>query len=207
MQKKLKHIYQQPDIHFTICSSNKELFAKFDRTLQKHGLVGLPDLQGNLHYIVDGRKGFPTAYKNVQSTALRLMEKQTEEQTEKTNKCKDISDYLINKYSFDKSLIGTKFISYMILYCLLDKSLLLSFSKNLYPTIAEIFDSNPEKICYSARYSLRKLEKLENQQRANYVEREYLLEANKSYSNRSAIYRLINEGETMLEEGQEKLGH
>lgn len=198
MKKKFKIIHQQPDLHFTICSSNKELFTKFENAFSKQGLIGIPDLQGKLHYLVDGRKGFPTAYKKVHSTTLKLMEEQVEEQTDKVNKCKEIAKFLINKYEFDKSLIGTKFIRYMIIYCLLDKSLLLSFSKSLYPAIADIFDSTTDKICYSTRYSLRKLENFEKTQRDNKIHKEYLLPGDKPYSNKSAIYKLISEGEAIF---------
>lgn len=203
MYDNLKAIHKTPDLHFSICSSNRELFLKFEEAFKKHGLIGVPDLQGNLHYLVDGRKGFPTAYNKVTNKTLKLMEEKIEEQSTRTTDCEEIADYLINKYEFDRGLIGTKFLRYMIIYGLLDKSLLVSFSKKLYPAIADIFSSNSDKVCYSARYALRKLRDHEDEQRNLKMKKDYLLPENESYSNRSALHKLITEGEILLQRAQD----
>lgn len=205
MTNNLEKIHQTPDLHFSICSTNKELFMKFEQAMKKRGLIGIPDLQGNLHYIVDGRKGFPTAYQKVKNTTFQLMEERSKEQSEKIQQVEEIADDLINKYEFDNSLIGTKFLRYMIIHGLMDKSLLVSFSKNLYPAIANIFSSNPDKVCYCTRYTLRKLKKLEDEQRKLKIAKEYLLSEEESYSNRNALYKLIAEGESRLQIDEEGL--
>ncbi|NLZ71644.1 MAG: hypothetical protein GX909_03960 [Clostridiaceae bacterium] len=204
MNKDLIQIHQKPDLHFSICSNNKELFSKFEQALKKNGLIGLPDLQGNLHYIVDGRKGFPTAYKNMKTVTMQLMESRFNLQNQKTEKLEKTADFLIDKYEFDKSLIGTKFIHQIIIHCLLDKSLLVSFSNNLYPLIAEIFQSDPNKVCYSVRYAFRKLEAKEKKERLKNINKTYFFDENiKTRGNRSTIYKLINEAENLVEDLKE----
>lgn len=202
MEKDHKIILGQPDLHFSICSSNKELFLKFEQVMRKDGMIGIPDLQGNLHYIVDARKGFQTAYNKVKQTTLELMEQKFEQNENRILSYEEIAEKLINKYEFDRSLIGTKFLSYMIIHCLLDKSLMVSLSKKLYPAIAQIFSSTVDKVCYSTRYALRKIEILENKQRQEHVNKDYLLPINSSYSNSIVLHKLINEGELMLQNNQ-----
>ncbi|HHT24220.1 MAG TPA: hypothetical protein GXZ76_01705 [Clostridiaceae bacterium] len=202
MENNYKIIHEQPSLHFSICSSNKELFLKFEQILKKDGMIGIPDLQGNLHYIVDARKGFFTAYSKVKQTTLELMEQKFEQNENRILNYEEIADTLITKYEFDRSLIGTKFISYMIVHCLLDKSLMVSLSKKLYPAIAEIFSSTVDKVCYSTRYTLRKVELLEKKQRQEKISKEYLLPENASYSNGVVLHKLINEGELMSQKNQ-----
>lgn len=202
MENNYEIIREQPSLHFSICSSNKELFLKFEQILKKDGMVGIPDLQGNLHYIVDARKGFYTAYGKLKQTTLKFMEQKFEQSENKILNYEEIADKLITKYEFDRSLIGTKFISYMIVHCLLDKSLMVSLSKNLYPAIAKIFSSTANKICYSTRYALRKVELLEKKQRQENIGKEYLLPDNASYSNSVVLHKLINEAEYMLQKNQ-----
>ncbi|NLM19736.1 MAG: hypothetical protein GX217_06910 [Clostridiaceae bacterium] len=199
MENNHEIIRKQPSLHFSICSSNKELFLKFEQFLKKDGMIGIPDLQGNLHYIVDARKGFYTAYSKVKQTTLELMEQKLEQNENRIIVYEKIADTLVKKYEFDRSLIGTKFISYMIVHCLLDKSLMVSLSKKLYPVIAKIFSSTVNKVCYSTRYTLRKVEILEKRQRQDKVIKEYLLPENTSYSNSIVLHKLINEGELMLQ--------
>lgn len=202
MFESIEQIHKTPDLHFSICSSNKDIFRKFEKALRQNGMIGIPDLQGNIHYIVDGRKGFPTAYKKVKDTTLKLMEEKIDNHTSKIQHAEAIADFLIEKYEFDKALIGTKFMRHMVIYGLLDKSLLLSFSKYLYPTIGKLFSIAGNKVGYCTRYSLRKLEEYENQQRKNNVKKDYLLPLNESYSNRSALQKLIAEAEMLLTENR-----
>lgn len=79
---------------------------------------------------------------------------------------------------------------------------MVSLSKKLYPAIAKIFSSTANKVCYSTRYSLRKVELLEKKQRQQKINKEYLLPDNASYSNGVALHKLINEGELMLQKNQ-----
>jgi len=146
MENKFKIIREKPSLHFSICSSNKELFLKFEQVMKKEGMIGIPDMLGNLHYIVDARKGFSTAYSKVRQTTLELMESKFEKNDNKILAYEEIAEKLIVKYEFDSSLIGTKFLKYMIVHCLLDKSLMVSLSKKLYPAIAGIFSSTVDKI-------------------------------------------------------------
>ncbi|NLJ71146.1 MAG: hypothetical protein GX328_06765 [Clostridiaceae bacterium] len=105
MKNNIEIIRKQPDLHFSICSSNKELFLKFEQILKKDGLIGIPDLQGNLHYIVDARKGFYTAYSKVKQTTLELMEQKFEQRENQILRYEEIAENLITKYEFDRSLI------------------------------------------------------------------------------------------------------
>ncbi|NLJ94997.1 MAG: hypothetical protein GX326_05855 [Clostridiaceae bacterium] len=199
MFRKITKIHQKPDFHFSICSNNKELFSKFEEALRKNGMVGLPDLQGNLHYIVDGRKGFPTAFKTMKTATMQLMESHFNNQNQIIESYQRIADQLITKYDFDQALIGTKFIYQIIIYCLLDKSLLISFSKNLYPTIGKIFQSSPEKVSYSVRYAFKKLEQTEREQKANNVKRDYFFDDSfEGKGNRFTIYKLVKEAESLV---------
>lgn len=203
MQEEFKQIHQTPNLHFSICSSNREIFIKFEKELEKRGLIGFPDLQGNLHYIIDGRKGFPTAYKKMQEITLKLMEARLDGQTQKINKFENIADHLIDKYEFDSSLIGTRFLRYIVIYALLDKSLLVSLSNNLYPVIADLFNTSVEKVCYSIRYSFQKLAKIEQKQRKQNIKKEYFfsLENGKiKVNNRTSIHQLIGEAERIKAE-------
>lgn len=203
MQNKIKRIHQKPDLHFSICSSSKELYSKFERELRRRGLVGFSDLQGNMHYIVDGRLGFSAAYRSVESKTLRLMESRFDDSQKRLENYEAVADYLIKKYDFDDGLIGTNFIRYVIVHCLLDKSLLLSLSNHLYPAIAKQFGSRPDKVCYCIRYALKKLFLQEEMERQEGIEKEYFFEAkDTNRNNRSVLTRLVKLAEDLVKGGQ-----
>lgn len=203
MQEKIKRIHEKPDLHFSICSSSKELFSKFEKELRRRGLVGFSDLQGNMHYIVDGRLGFSAAYRNVERKTLKLMENRFEDSQKQLSDYEAIADYLIKKYAFDNGLAGTNFIRYAIVYCLLDKSLLLSLSNHLYPTIAKYFASKSDKVCYCIRYSIKKLFEKEESERLQGIEKDYFFkEKDNNRNNRFVLGKLVKLAEDMVRDSK-----
>ncbi len=199
MQNNLKKYHETPELHFSICSNNKELFSKFELEMRKQGYLGFPDLRGNMHYIVDARKGFPSVYKKINHITMNVMEEKINYHTERYNRIEAIADYLLHKYQFDHSLIGTKFLFDILLLMIDDESLLLSLSNDLYPLIAEKYQSSTEKICYSLRYVFRKLELKEQEQRKKGLKRMYFYDENShSSSNRVSLNKLLKEAQELL---------
>ncbi len=200
MQSKITRYHQTPELHFSICSSNKEIFSKFNIEMKKHGLVGFSDLQGNMHYIVDARKGLPNVFQKVNEVTMQLMEKKFNYVTQKDNYVESIVERLLRKYEFDQKLIGTTFLRYMLIALIEDEALMLSLSNDLYPLIAEKFHCTVEKVSYSIRYIFHKQELKEKKLKQQGIKANFLYEkGQRSSSNRNSLNILVQEAKEMLQ--------
>jgi hypothetical protein len=137
---------------FYLVSSSRELLQHIEGLMNRDGLFGVMDSEGRVHYLVDARKGYPYAARQICSTAGRLIKEQHISDSNGTRKLEDAITIVLERYDFNRNLRGYRLLFSMLKLVVPDKSLLDPISKRLYPKIAKLYDLTANQVERNIRY-------------------------------------------------------
>ena len=137
---------------FYIVCNDKMILENVDHLMKNRGYVGITDMRGHMHYLVDGRKSLYSAVHTI------VKEVQPE-------KCAPppsdtviflATEELFGIYGIDKSLVGSHLLRSMIYKCIKMPDLLKGLSKSLYAVVAEEYSMSPTQVERNVRYTIKK---------------------------------------------------
>ncbi|HHW93226.1 MAG TPA: hypothetical protein GX734_01855 [Clostridiaceae bacterium] len=150
---------------FYLVASNRELLNHVEKLMNRHGLFGVMDSSGRVHYVVDGRKGSPYATRKILATAEHLLREEVHREYDRQAHIQRAVDTILGRYLFNVHLRGYRLLQEMIRLIAEDISLLNPISKRLYPMIAERYKMTPYQVERNVRYLFDDLARREIQAR------------------------------------------
>lgn len=137
---------------FYLVSSSRELLQHIEGLMNRDGLFGVMDSEGRVHYLVDARKGYPYATRQICSTAGRLIQEQHTSDSCGTRNLEDAIATVLGHYAFNRKLRGYRLLHSMLNLVVPDRSLLDPISKRLYPKIARLYGITTNQVERNVRY-------------------------------------------------------
>lgn len=159
-----------PATNFYIVCNDRMILENVNYLMRERGYIGVKDMQGRLHYVVDGRD-------NIYSAVHKII-KEVDEDTGP-----EISDTMIllaveglfSKYKISCDLTGGRILRSMLMRCSRDPGLLTGVSKSLYHLMGREFSLSVDRIERDVRYAIKKSD-LPDRFRSNAVALRYLSE-------------------------------
>ncbi len=146
---------------FYLVSSSRELLQHIEGIMNRDGLFGVMDSEGRVHYLVDARKGYPYAARQIFSTANRLIQEKNLSVSNGTQSLEDAITTVLERYDFNHKLRGYHLLFSMLKLVVPDRSLLDPISKRLYPKIARLYGLTVNQVERNVRYLFTNLCKRE----------------------------------------------
>ncbi|NMA18228.1 MAG: hypothetical protein GX939_05675 [Clostridiaceae bacterium] len=152
---------------FYVVSSSRELLQHIEGIMNRDGLFGVMDSEGRVHYLVDARKGYPYAARQIFSTASRLVQEQSTSASNETQSLEEAITTVLERYDFNRELRGYRLLYSMLKFVVSDRSLLDPISKRLYPKIARLYGLKVNQVERNVRYLFANLCKRELSTKSN----------------------------------------
>ncbi|NLC89034.1 MAG: hypothetical protein GX681_03105 [Clostridiaceae bacterium] len=157
----------QKEVGVYLISSNRELLNHMEKLMNSHGVFGVMDSYGRVHYILDARKGISFAENKLHETVSTLLEDQSSEQVNYQLETQKLVSQVLSRYDFNQKLHGYRVLSTMLELSLNDYSLLNPISKRLYIQVAKVFRVTAAQAERNVRYLLKNLAAREQEARRN----------------------------------------
>ena len=155
---------------FYIVCSDKMILENVDSLMRGRGYMGVTDIRGRIHYLVDGRKSL--------HAAVHQIIKEVDEEPILSKPLHAILDIGIEsvflRYGIDSHLLGGELLSTMLLLCARSPELLKGVSKNLYEVVGKRYHLSSVQVEKNVRYALRK-SSLPEDSRKNVAALQFLL--------------------------------
>ena len=159
MAEARQHIdYPYPDFRsnsgkgFYIVCNDKMILENVNTLLRGRGFLGMTDMEGRIHYLVDARK-------NVYSAVHRIVKEVDDESAAPviTNAMVLLGiEALFSRYSVDCRLTGGRILRSMLLRCARSPEYLSGVSNHLYPLVGKEFSLTSAQVERNVRYAIRK---------------------------------------------------
>lgn len=197
---KKQEFYPKPEsLGFYIASNNEEILRRVNEMISKKGLMGLTDMQGKTHYMVDGRRGAPYAANRIEDLARVLLKERGSRYQQEHEDVALYVDSVLRCYRFQRHLLGYLYLRHILIMLCLDPSLLSPMSKTLYPATATSFRVSAAKVERNLRYTFEKLKMSEEEalREGPMGQGRVLIEGKERYANCEAIYALYEAVDAM----------
>lgn len=146
---------------YVVCS-DKALLDKINKMLKRQGIVGITDAEGKLHYMVDARKSPGHAARQVNDFVNSVRDRSLNGVVGEIDV--DIADMILCEtiesvlqfYGIDRSLSGSKIISFILRYIMYNSKVERTNLKELYSISEWEFQMSYSQIERNVRYALHK---------------------------------------------------
>ncbi len=142
---------------FYVVVSDRELLAKMQSLMKRHGYFGYVDTAGKLVYMVDGRQNMYRAAHTIRQLMPNLKEDSSiyEDRSIQSKKrlVHRIIKALLNEYAFSKQHKGTAVLQYLLPIAFENEEKISPLSKFLYPLASRKFEIRPQQVDRVIRYA------------------------------------------------------
>lgn len=216
----MKSFYEKnktDSLAFFIAGSNKELLQDIQRLMSSHGIVGVHDPSGKVHFIVEGRKGAQFAANRVNSMTQMLLRDASNEAGGDEAKVQLYVDAVLQCYAFRKNLRGYDFLRYILILLLLHPEMKSPMVKYIYSSTASAFRVSASQVERNLRYCFQQLYERETEMRRAHAERalclseggaaekrgrtRYLTQTDRKICNSEGIQQLVMEIRKLINNG------
>ncbi len=156
---------QRKEYGFYIACDDRAILNCVNAMLLSHGLVGLSDTEGKIHYLIDGRRGKNYILGQVKERVLPLREASPENSMYEDAVTYRAIDTVIRRYGFQETLMGTRILRVLLFRLYKEPKLLKCASKSLYPLAQPEFHITASQVERNLRYAIRKSTRLKEDTR------------------------------------------
>ena len=142
------------EVGFYVVCSDKMILDNINSMMRKRGLLGISDTAGRVHYMVDARRGIPSAVNKITGQALKGLDYSSLSNAQIIA----AADEVIQRHGLDMVLLGTRICRYILVQSIKDTSLMSSVTKRAYGIAASEFSMTSTQIERNLRYAFRKLQ-------------------------------------------------
>lgn len=156
MKNTLDYTSHKQATSFYVAADDQDLLRQVNSIMLRHGLVGVFDTAGRVHYLIDGSRGAPYASRKIMEKTGQIVITNNEK-VQKLIKCLPpaVNEVLV-RYRIKPELKGFRYLRFLILAAGLDEGNLRPISKTLYPLTAEHFRVKVSQVERDIRYALGK---------------------------------------------------
>lgn len=141
---------------FYIACDDRSILNCVNAMLLNHGLIGLSDTDGKVHYLIDGRRGGNYVMQQVKENVLMLRETAQKNVEYEEVLVRQAIDSVLARYSFPLTLVGSQLVKESLVLLYDEPHLIKSVSKQLYVMVGERFQMSPQQVERNIRYSVKK---------------------------------------------------
>lgn len=150
------YAFLKNETSFYVAADDQDLLHKVSSLMRRQGLVGVVDTAGRVHYLVDGKKGAPYAFRRIIEKSGQIVIDNTEKIQSLQSRLPMAVNLVLTKYKIKPELKGYRYLRFLLLAAGLDESKLRPISKTLYPETAEHYRVKVSQVERDIRYSLGK---------------------------------------------------
>ena len=153
------------DYGFFIACDDRSILKCVNTMLLNNGMVGLSDMDGKVHYLIDGRRGREYVMGKVRDKVLPFREASPADGLYEDAVIYRAIDIVIRRYGFPESLMGTRILRVLLFRLYKEPKLLKCASKSLYPLAQPEFHITASQVERNLRYAIRKTPKMKDMTR------------------------------------------
>ena len=147
--------YYEDKLGFFIAANDQDILTQVNRYMDKSGMVGVVDTAGRIHYLVDGRKGPPFAFRRILDATDKLLLADRKTSARIEQQLPEIVNQILKRHHIRPELKGYRYLRYLLLAAGTDESQLRPISKTLYPATAKHYRVPITQVERDIRYALQ----------------------------------------------------
>ena len=147
-------IKENTETGFYVVCNDKMILDNINHLMKDRGFLGVSDMSGRMHYMIDARK-------NVYSAVHHILQEVTEGALIPSLTNREMKDeilVLFDMYQIDTKLIGGRLLRDVLFLTLRSPTLLHNISKSVYPAIAKRSGLSSTQVERDIRYAIHKSE-------------------------------------------------